>query len=163
MTNYGSNNISAYTINASSGALTPVTGSPFKTSVEPIGVAVDPKGKFAYVACYAVSHVYAYAINPSSGALTRVKGSPFKTTLYPVFNTVDPTGRYAYVTTDAIRRCFWLYHRDKRSVEETKEVAVRSGHRTPLASSLLLTPSSCMWPTRLPIMFPAIPSIRAAR
>ena len=34
-----SNNVSAYTVNAKSGALTPVAGSPFGTATEPLGVA----------------------------------------------------------------------------------------------------------------------------
>ena len=40
--NYGSNNVSAYTINATSGALTPVAGSPFAAGTNPYDAAVDP-------------------------------------------------------------------------------------------------------------------------
>src|SRR5580698_9104200 len=50
--NYDSANVSAYTINAKTGKLTPVAGSPFGAGTEPEGVAVDPTGKFAYVANY---------------------------------------------------------------------------------------------------------------
>ena len=76
--NFGSNNISAYTIDATSGALTPVTGSPFSAGRGPYAVAVDPSGKFAYVANLDSNNVSAYTINAASGALTRVKGSPFR-------------------------------------------------------------------------------------
>ena len=43
---------SAYTIDATSGALTPVAGSPFEAGSGTTGVAVDPRGKFAYVSNY---------------------------------------------------------------------------------------------------------------
>ncbi len=42
--------VSAYTIDATSGALKPVAGSPFAAGSGPISIAVDPTGKFAYVA-----------------------------------------------------------------------------------------------------------------
>ena len=75
--NVDSNDISAYAINASSGALTQVQGSPFEAGTEPSGVAIDPTGKFAYVPNSYDNDVSAYVINASSGALTQLKGSPF--------------------------------------------------------------------------------------
>jgi hypothetical protein len=42
-------NVSAYSI-GTNGALTPVPGSPFAAGLNPFSVAVDPTGKFAYVA-----------------------------------------------------------------------------------------------------------------
>jgi 6-phosphogluconolactonase len=75
--NYGSSNVSAYTINATSGALTPVAGSPFGAGTLPLGVAVDPTGKFAYVANFGSGNVWGYTINAKTGKLTPVSGSPF--------------------------------------------------------------------------------------
>ena len=43
-------NVSAYTINSSTGALRAVAGSPFAAGVQPTSVTVDPSGQFAYVA-----------------------------------------------------------------------------------------------------------------
>ena len=42
--------VSGYTMNPVSGALFAIAGSPFAAGAEPISVAVDPSGKFAYVA-----------------------------------------------------------------------------------------------------------------
>ena len=76
--NHYSDNVSAYAIDASTGALTEVKGSPFGTSYGPYGVAIDPSGKFAYVAnnCAAgkPGSVSAFTINPhrSLGAGARV-------------------------------------------------------------------------------------------
>ena len=83
MTNYGSDNVSAYAI-AASGALTPVTGSPFAAGTKPYNVAIDPKGNFAYVTNFGSNNVSAYTINTSSGALTPVAGSPFVTGTEPI-------------------------------------------------------------------------------
>jgi DNA-binding beta-propeller fold protein YncE len=47
--NAGSDNVSAYSIGAD-GALTAVPGSPFAAGFDASSVAVDPTGKFAYVA-----------------------------------------------------------------------------------------------------------------
>ena len=41
VTNVGSNNVSGYAIDASSGALTPVSGSPFAAGTEPYGVSIQ--------------------------------------------------------------------------------------------------------------------------
>ena len=43
-----SNNVSGYTINPSTGALTAIAGSPFAAGSIPSSVAVHPSGKFAY-------------------------------------------------------------------------------------------------------------------
>ena len=49
--NETSNTISAYAIDASTGALTPVAGSPFaSTGTTPVAAMVDPNGAYLYVA-----------------------------------------------------------------------------------------------------------------
>ncbi|MGA7092411.1 MAG: beta-propeller fold lactonase family protein, partial [Candidatus Cybelea sp.] len=88
--NYGSNDVSAYTINATSGALTPVTGSPFGAGTQAYDVAIDPDGKFAYVTNYGSNNVSAYTINATSGALTPVTGSPFGAGIQSLGIAVDP-------------------------------------------------------------------------
>ena len=60
-----------------SGALTPLAASPFKAGTEPGGIAIDPTGKFVYVAAAGSNNVSGYAINATSGALTKLKASPF--------------------------------------------------------------------------------------
>jgi 6-phosphogluconolactonase len=71
--NLGSSNVSAYRI-GSTGALTPVAGSPFTSGDELWSIAVDPTGKFAYVTNEFDNNVSAYSIE-SNGALTPVSGS----------------------------------------------------------------------------------------
>ena len=76
--------------------LSPVLGSPFAADVGPISVAVDPSGKFAYVANFSPSNVSAYSINAVTGALSAV-GAAVAAGKSPVSVTADPSGKFAYV------------------------------------------------------------------
>src|ERR1700730_18243204 len=96
--NQGSNDVSAYTINATTGALTPVTGSPFAAGVQAFSVTVSPNGQFAYVANFLSSNISAYTINATTGALTSVTGSPFAAGSSPISVTVSPNGQFAYAS-----------------------------------------------------------------
>jgi 6-phosphogluconolactonase len=95
--NFSSNNVSAYSINATTGVLTPVAGSPFAAGVRPNAIAVDPSGKFVYVANSGNSTVSAYSYNAATGVLTPVAGSPFAAGVIPYAITVDPSGKFLYV------------------------------------------------------------------
>lgn len=95
--NNNSDNVSAYTIDAATGALTPITGSPFAAGSHPASVAVDPTGQFAYVGNNNSSNVSAYTIDTATGALTQITGSPFAAGPHPYSIAVDPTGKFAYV------------------------------------------------------------------
>ena len=98
-------NVSAYTINSSTGALREISGSPFAAGFGPYSVTVDPSGRFAYVANVGLfEHVSAYTINSSTGALRAVSGSPFAAGNGPLSVTVDPSGRFAYVANQELRR-----------------------------------------------------------
>jgi 6-phosphogluconolactonase len=96
--NTGSVNVSGYTINSDTGALTPISGSPFPTDPRgsPESVAVDPTAKFAYVA-NSNGTVSGYTINSTTGVLTPISGSPFPAGSIPVSVAVDPSGKFVYV------------------------------------------------------------------
>jgi 6-phosphogluconolactonase (cycloisomerase 2 family) len=96
-TSFQEQNVSAYTVDATTGALTPVAGSPFPAGVEARGVTVDPSGRFAYVANQGVGSVSGYTIEGSTGALTPIAGSPFEAGTGSLYVAVDPSGRFAYV------------------------------------------------------------------
>ena len=94
--NAGTGSVSAYTIDAATGALTPVAGGPFIAGNYPYGVALAPNSKFAYVASGDIG-ISAYRVNATTGALVQVAGSPFAAGNGSYFVTVDPTSRFAYV------------------------------------------------------------------
>jgi len=90
----------AYEVNASTGELTPVMGSPFNTGVtQPAqGMAVDPEGRFLYITEPNTNQVAAFGIG-ANGALTAIAGSPFDTNdTRPTAATVDASGHYLYVS-----------------------------------------------------------------
>ena len=86
--NQTSNDVSAYTINAVTGALTRIPcvvgvgvscnfNGDFLAGTVPASVTVDPSGKFAYVANFNSKDVSAYTINAATGALTQIPCAEF--------------------------------------------------------------------------------------
>jgi 6-phosphogluconolactonase (cycloisomerase 2 family) len=93
------NDLSAYLIDSSTGALTPISGSPFSAGSTPMTVRIDPSGKYAYVANANSNNISAYSINSSTGALAPIAGSPFSSGgLFPTGLAIDPSGGFIYVT-----------------------------------------------------------------
>jgi 6-phosphogluconolactonase (cycloisomerase 2 family) len=103
--NESTNDVAAYTIDASTGALTSISGSSFTTETYPISVTVDPTGRFVYVANNQSYNISAFAINTSTGGLTPLSDSPVPTgttDAIPVSVTVDPTGQFLYVANSDV-------------------------------------------------------------
>lgn len=99
VTNGGSDNVSAYSVDQLNGALIKVHGSPFLAGQSPVAVAVDSASKFAYVVNQHYPHRYGnisgYTIDATTGALARVSGSPFLSGNSPY--NIAISGRYLYV------------------------------------------------------------------
>src|SRR5258708_321545 len=83
------------------GALASLPGFPLATGLNPITLAADPAGKFAYVADIATSLIYGFEINSGTGALSPVPGSPFAAGSEPFAELVDPSGTHLYVANIA--------------------------------------------------------------
>ena len=104
--NYGSGGVSAYAISTTSGALTPITpffrlSSLYSAGTGSNSVAVDPSGKFLYVANEISNDISMFTIDASSGALTALAGSPFPATgAGPHSIIVDASGKFAYVVNE---------------------------------------------------------------
>ena len=95
--NYGSNTISGYSIDAASGALTAIPGSPFAAGQGPQDIGISPDGRFVYAVNYQDNTVWTYAANAATGALVAT-GNTAATGNSPWAIAIDPTGSYAYVT-----------------------------------------------------------------
>jgi YVTN family beta-propeller protein len=99
-----SGSLSAYTLNATTGALTfteTINGA-CPGLCAPWSVAVDPSGKFAYVANeggFAPTGVSMFTINATTGALTSTGTVTAGGRAVSV--AVDPTGKFAYVTNSS--------------------------------------------------------------
>ncbi|HEU5321521.1 MAG TPA: beta-propeller fold lactonase family protein, partial [Methylomirabilota bacterium] len=93
--------VSAYLVDGSTGALTPVAGSPWAAGRRPAAIALTPSGRLAFVANLESHDVSAFVVDPATGGLTEVAGSPFATGARPRAVAVDPTGRFLYVAGSA--------------------------------------------------------------
>lgn len=92
---YNADAILAYSIDATTGALTAVTGSPFATGSTgaPGVISINPAGTFAYVP-NSNATLSGFSIDPITGALTPLTGSPFAVT-QANYLTISGTVAYA--------------------------------------------------------------------
>jgi phospholipase C len=107
--NRATNDISAFAINARSGSLSSVPGSPFVTGgSNPSSVVHDPQSRFLFVANKDSDNISAYAVNQTTGALVPITGSPFASGEHPVSLVVDATGGYLF-SLNAGSNDLWIY------------------------------------------------------
>jgi 6-phosphogluconolactonase len=97
--NQGSNSISVFSIDGSTGLLTEVTGSPFPTAAGPSGLAST--ANLLFVANRDAGEVSVYTLDATSGKLTAASGSPFAAGTSPAALDVDPSGKFLYVADQA--------------------------------------------------------------
>jgi 6-phosphogluconolactonase len=100
----GPSSISMFTINSTTGALTPTTPAAVSTGWFPQDIAIDPLGRFVYTANTDDSSVSMFTINQTTGVLTPTTPASLSTLIpgqllsMPSFLTVDPTGKFLYLT-----------------------------------------------------------------
>ena len=103
--NAGLGSVSAYTVNSTTGVLTPVSGSPFTAGYGLSWLVIHPSGKYLYAVNTGSDNVSGFAIDPAAGGLTPVVGSPFATppslfsTENPTGIAIDPAGRFLFVSS----------------------------------------------------------------
>jgi len=88
--------VSAYRIDADSGALT-LVGGPYPTGSRSTRLTVSPNGKFVYVLNFLDDDISGFSINPSSGALTSL-GPAIPTGFGPDGFAFTPDSSYFYVS-----------------------------------------------------------------
>ncbi len=84
--------LAAYSI-GTSGALTPLTGSPFAAGTQPYSVVVNKAGTDVYVANRTSGNISGYSI-ASGGTLTALTGSPYTSGSSVQALTLDQSGSY---------------------------------------------------------------------
>ncbi len=100
--NAGSNDISVFRYLSSTMPLLTDSrkyGSPFAAGREPVALAVEPNGQYAYVANAGSDDISAYRIHHQTGALSALPGSPFETAKRPRDLTAHPSGRWLFVAS----------------------------------------------------------------
>ena len=100
VSNGGSDDVTGFNINPTTGALTLVPGSPFATGGtgggEGISLACTPDGKFVIAANALSSNISVFSV-AANGALTPILGSPFACGFFPDGIKVSSDGRFLAV------------------------------------------------------------------
>jgi 6-phosphogluconolactonase (cycloisomerase 2 family) len=100
--NKDSNNISAFAINAATGSLTMVPGSPWATALAPTGVAVEPSGRFVYVANSGDGSLSVYSLEGATGELSDIADISSSGLCSGTRSlTIEPRGLYLFETCTA--------------------------------------------------------------
>jgi 6-phosphogluconolactonase len=112
--NSTSNTVTGFTVNHTSGDLTPVgtailptpvCSNPSTCNFNPMGVAVDSGGQFVFVlnqgstVPVVAPSISVFSIDPVRGLLTQVGGSPFAAPATPEFIVASPNSEFLYVSS----------------------------------------------------------------
>ena len=103
--NHESDFLSGYTVNKTTGALTPVPAATLTTGESPHASVFDKSGKFLYVVNgIATAQITANIVN-ADGTLTRI-GAPIPTGAHSHNLGIDPSGRFIYVGSQDSNQIF---------------------------------------------------------
>jgi 6-phosphogluconolactonase len=100
--NRDTSSIAVFAINAASGALTPIAGSPFQIVDLPFGIAMHPDGRTALVTSVADNAVFMLRLDPSTGVPSRLAG-PFAAGSAPGAVVLNAAGTLAFVANQFSR------------------------------------------------------------
>jgi 6-phosphogluconolactonase (cycloisomerase 2 family) len=97
--------VAQYTVDSTTGVLTPSTSEWVATGDGPTAIAVDPTSKYAYVVNRLDNTVSMYTIDPTTGnlRLNATAANPsgaIGTGTEPFRITFDPSGKFLYVTNE---------------------------------------------------------------
>ena len=119
-----------FSVNSSTGVLSEVPGSPFAVGSSPCCIAVDPTGRFVYIANSNSNDINAFSVSASTGTLTALPGSPSLTGNNP--------GRWLLIRREDSCMCLH-YTYDLRRTQSSNIYAYSidsvTGVLTPLAGS----------------------------
>ncbi len=95
--NYNANDVSAYTIDRSTGNATQIAGSTtYGVDAGPTCVLIEPaEARFVYTSNFLGDTVSGLALNPATGALSPVQNTPFKATGQPTCAAAITHGNHA--------------------------------------------------------------------
>lgn len=91
--------IAAFSIDQTTGALTAAPGSPFKVGADPSWLKFDASGRFAYVSHRGTGEIWIYSVDATTGALAEIPaGSRVASGTTPGLLAFTSNSRFAYVT-----------------------------------------------------------------
>lgn len=98
VSNVNSDALTAYKVNSSNGALTPIGGSPFGGVGSPMGLAISPNSELLAAGSVDGPGVSMFRVDKTTGSITSVTGSPFLTPGggYPIRSVFHKSGKFLY-------------------------------------------------------------------
>jgi 6-phosphogluconolactonase len=95
--NYNANDVSAYTIDRSTGNATQISGSTtYGVDAGPTCILIEPaEARFVYTTNFLGSTVSGLTLNPATGALAPVQNTPFKATAQPTCSAAITHGNHS--------------------------------------------------------------------
>ena len=94
--NYDGNDVSAYTIDQSTGNATPVSGSAtYAVGTGPLCILIEPsEGRYLYTANFLANTVSGLSLNPATGGLSAVQNTPFGAAQQPTCSAAITHGKH---------------------------------------------------------------------
>ncbi|PWT83383.1 MAG: hypothetical protein C5B58_06655 [Acidobacteria bacterium] len=96
-TNAGDGSISEFAFDQRNGTTRALAGSPIRTGMNPLGIAIDPEDRFAYVANFNSNEIWGYSV-AADGTLHPLEGPKTLAAPRPKAITVAPNQKVLYVT-----------------------------------------------------------------
>ena len=96
--NSASDNVSAFAIDRSTGALTEIEGSPYVVGKKPGDIVIDANGWYLYSLNQEPQDISVFLIHFKKGQLAEAQGSPVAVGKQPFRLSGDRTSRYIYVS-----------------------------------------------------------------
>jgi len=93
----GASDVLMYTIDPVTGLLAPINPGAEAAGMDSRSVAVDPSGKFAYVANFGSNDVSMYTVDAATGVLKPIGSGTVTAGVSPLSIAVDPSGKFIYV------------------------------------------------------------------
>jgi 6-phosphogluconolactonase (cycloisomerase 2 family) len=136
--NVGSNNISVFSIDSSSGMLAAVTGSPFNTGLAPLNMTLSPTGNFLYIGASGQRFGFIEGFSVAAGVLTGI-GVTNSDGPNPDALAIDPSGTHLYVANSSSASSLSVYNiSSSGTLTEVQGAPISDTYSDPLA--LVLDP-----------------------
>jgi len=132
------NAVQGYRIDNSTGAFTPIVGSPFPAGLSPASMVLHPSGKFAYAANESGNNISVFSIDSNTGVLSELLPQ-IAAGVTPVSLVLNSSGDLLFVANEA-SSSISVYSIDP-STGEPGEIQGSPFPTDPNPRSLALTPS----------------------
>jgi len=133
--NAGSSNISVFSIDSGTGALTPVPNSPFSIGVTPLNMQLTPSGNFLYVSAASQPLGVIVGFSVTAGALTLTGVTPTDG-INPNGIAIDPSGTFLYAANSGSNSVSIFSIGSSGSLQEVPNSPLNVGFSVPFALTL---------------------------